>query len=65
MTGVVKEPAEVFYTPYVDLESDVRRSFSDEEESDLLDLVAGQTVSMKGRCDRLLFGVELRACTVE
>jgi hypothetical protein len=49
----------------VDLEAGVRCSFSDEEDADLLGLVTGQTVSMKGRGDRLLFGVELRGCTVE
>jgi len=66
VTGVVKEVYRGFlYTPYVDLVAGVRCSFSDEEDSDLLDLVAGQTVSMKGRGDRLLFGVELRGCTVE
>ena len=66
VTGVVKEVYRGFlYTPYVDLEAGVRCSFSDEEDADLLGLVTGQTVSMKGRGDRLLFGVELRGCTVE
>ncbi len=49
----------------MDLDAGVRCSFSNEEDADLLGLVAGQTVSMKGRGDRLLFGVELGGCTVE
>ena len=66
VTGVVSEIYRGFlYTPYVDLEAGVRCSFSDNEDEVMLALVEGQTISMKGQGDRLLFGVELRGCTVE
>ena len=66
VTGVIKEIYRGFlYTPYVDLEGGVRCSFSDVEDEVMLALSEGQTISMKGQGDRLLFGVELRGCTVE
>ena len=66
VTGVISEIYRGFlYTPYVDLEAGVRCSFSDNEDEVMLTLVEGQTISMKGQGDRLLFGVELRGCTVE
>ena len=66
VTGVISEIYRGFlYTPYVDLEAGVRCSFSDNEDEVMLALVEGQTISMKGQGDRLLFGVELRGCTVE
>ena len=66
VTGVIKEIYRAFlYTPYVDLEAGVRCSFSDVEDEVMLTLSVGQTISMKGQGDRLLFGVELRGCTVE
>ena len=66
VTGVISEIYRGFlYTPYVDLEEGVRCSFSDNEDEVMLTLVEGQTISMKGQGDRLLFGVELRGCTVE
>jgi predicted small secreted protein len=66
VTGVISEIYRGFlYTPYVELEAGVRCSFSDNEDAVMLALSAGQTVSMKGQGDRLLFGVELRGCTVE
>ena len=66
VTGVVSEVYRGFlYTPYVELEAGVRCSFSDNEDPVMLTLVNGQTISMKGQGDRLLFGVELRGCTVE
>ena len=66
VTGVVSEVYRGFlYTPYVELEAGVRCSFSDNEDPVMLTLAEGQTVSMKGQGDRLLFGVELRGCTVE
>lgn len=66
VTGVIQKIYRGFlYTPYVELEAGVRCSFSDVEDDALLALVEGQTVSMKGQGDRLLFGVELRGCTVE
>ena len=66
VTGVVSEIYRGFlYTPYVELEAGVRCSFSDNEDAVMLTLAEGQTISMKGQGDRLLFGVELRGCTVE
>ena len=66
VTGVISEIYRGFlYTPYVELEAGVRCSFSDNEDAVMLALTEGQTVSMKGQGDRLLFGVELRGCTVE
>ena len=66
VTGVISEVYRGFlYTPYVELEAGVRCSFSDNEDPVMITLVKGQTVSMKGQGDRLLFGVELRGCTVE
>ena len=66
VTGVVSEVYRGFlYTPYVELEAGVRCSFSDNEDPVMLSLAKGQTISMKGQGDRLLFGVELRGCTVE
>ena len=66
VTGVISEIYRGFlYTPYVELEAGVRCSFSDNEDAVMLALSEGQTVSMKGQGDRLLFGVELRGCTVE
>ena len=66
VTGVVSEIYRGFlYTPYVELEAGVRCSFSDVEDEVMLTLSEGQTISMKGQGDRLLFGVELRGCTVE
>lgn len=66
VTGVISEVYRGFlYTPYVELEAGVRCSFSDNEDPVMLTLATGQTVSMKGQGDRLLFGVELRGCTVE
>ncbi len=66
VTGVISEVYRGFlYTPYVDLEAGVRCSFSDNEDEVMLTLEEGQTISMKGQGDRLLFGVELRGCTVE
>jgi predicted small secreted protein len=66
VTGVISEVYRGFlYTPYVELEAGVRCSFSDNEDPVMVTLEEGQTVSMKGQGDRLLFGVELRGCTVE
>ena len=66
VTGVISEIYRGFlYTPYVELKAGVRCSFSDNEDAVMLTLSEGQTVSMKGQGDRLLFGVELRGCTVE
>ena len=66
VTGVISEVYRGFlYTPYVELEAGVRCSFSDNEDPVMITLTKGQTVSMKGQGDRLLFGVELRGCTVE
>lgn len=66
VSGVISEVYRGFlYTPYVELEAGVRCNFSDNEDPVMATLSEGQTVSMKGRGDRLLFGVELRGCTVE
>ena len=69
VTGVISKIYRGFlYTPYVDLEAGVRCSFSDNEDPVMLTLSEGQTISMKGRGDRMLSlisGVELRGCTVE
>ncbi len=66
VTGVISEIYRgILYTPYVDLVEGVRCSFSDTEDPVMLTLAEGQTISMKGQGDRLLFGVELRGCTVE
>ena len=66
VTGVISEVYRGFlYTPYVELKAGVRCNFSDNEDPVMEALSVGQTVSMKGRGDRLLFGVELRGCTVE
>ncbi len=66
VTGVVSEVYRGFLnTPYVELEAGVRCNFSDNEDAVMATLSVGQTVSMKGQGDRLLFGVELRGCTVE
>ena len=66
VTGVISEVYRGFlYTPYVELKAGVRCNFSDNEDPVMEALSVGQTVSMKGRVDRLLFGVELRGCTVE
>ncbi|MCH7738029.1 MAG: hypothetical protein IH872_11590 [Chloroflexi bacterium] len=66
VTGVISEIYRGFLrTPYVELKAGVRCNFSDNEDPVMLTLTNGQTVSMKGRGDRLLFGVELRGCTVE
>ena len=69
VTGVISKIYRAFlYTPYVDLEAGVRCHFSDTEDPVMLTLSEGQTVSMKGRGDRMLSlisGVELRGCTVE
>ena len=66
VTGVISEVYRGFlYTPYVELKAGVRCSFSDNEDAVMLTLAEGQTISMKGQGDRLLFGVELRGCTVE
>ena len=69
VTGVISKIYRAFlYTPYVDLEAGVRCHFSDTEDQVMLTLSEGQTVSMKGRGDRMLSlisGVELRGCTVE
>lgn len=55
----------ILHTPYVELEAGVRCNFSDNEDEFMAVLSVGQTVSMKGQGDRLLFGVELRGCTIE
>jgi hypothetical protein len=55
----------ILHTPYVELEAGVRCNFSDNEDQFMAALSEGQTVSMKGQGDRLLFGVELRGCTIE
>ena len=66
VTGVISEVYRGFlYTPYVELKAGVRCNFSDNEDPVMAALSVGQTVSMKGRVDRLLFGVELRGGTVE
>ena len=66
VTGVISEVYRGFlYTPYVELKAGVRCNFGDNEAPVMAALSVGQTVSMKGRGDRLLFGVELRGCTVE
>ena len=66
VSGVISEVYRGFlYTPYVELEAGVRCNFSDNEDPVMATLSVGQVVSMKGRGDRLLFGVELRCCTVE
>ena len=66
VSGVISEVYRGFlYTPYVELEAGVRCNFSDNEDPVMATLSVGQVVSMKGRGDRLLFGVELRGCTVE
>ena len=69
VTGVISKVYRGFlYTPYVDLEAGVRCSFSDNEDPVMLTLSEGQTISLKGRGDRMLSlisGVELRGCTVE
>ena len=66
VTGVISKVYRGFlYTPYVELKAGVRCNFSDNEDPVMAALSVGQTVSMKGRGDRLLFGVELRGCTVE
>ncbi len=66
VTGVVSKIYRGFlYTPYVDLEGGVRCNFSDTEDSAMLALSEGQTISMKGQGDRLFIGVELRGCTIE
>ena len=66
VTGVITEVYRGFlYTPYVELKAGVRCNFSDNEDPVMAALSVGQTVSMKGRGDRLLFGVELRGCTLE
>ena len=69
VTGVISKIYRGFlYTPYVDLEAGVRCSFSDNEDPVMLTLSEGQTISLKGRGDRMLSlisGVELRGCTVE
>ena len=66
VTGVISTIYRgILQTPYVELEAGVRCNFSDNEDSVMLKLEEGQTVSMKGQGDRLLLGVELRGCTVE
>jgi len=69
VTGVISKIYRAFlYTPYVELEAGVRCNFSDTEDPVMLTLFEGQTISMKGRGDRMLTlisGVELRGCTVE
>jgi len=66
VTGVISKIYRgILYTPYVELESGIRCNFSDTEDQVMLTLSEGQTVSMKGQGDRLLFGVELRGSTVE
>ena len=66
VSGVISEVYRGFlYTPYVELEAGVRCNFSDNEDPVMATLSVGQAVSMKGQGDRLLFGVELRGCTVE
>ena len=69
VTGVISKIYRGFlYTPYVDLEAGVRCNFSDNEDPVMLTLSDGQTISLKGRGDRMLSlisGVELRGCTVE
>ncbi len=66
VTGVISNIYRgLLYIPYVELEAGVRCSFSDDEDPVMIELSIGQTVSMKGQGDRLLFGVELRGCTVE
>ena len=66
VTGIVSNIYRGFlYTPYVELEGGVRCNFSDTEDSVMLTLSEGQTISMKGQGDRLFIGVELRGCTVE
>lgn len=66
VTGVISKIYRgILYTPYVELAAGIRCNFSDMEDPVLLSLSEGQTISMKGQGDRLLFGVELRGCTVE
>ena len=66
VTGTVSEIYRgILYTPYVELAAGIRCNFSDTEDPVMLKLSEGQTITMKGRGDRLLFGVELRGCTVE
>lgn len=66
VTGVISEIYRgILQTPYVELEAGVRCNFSDNEDPVMILLEEGQTITMKGRGDRLLFGVELRGCTVE
>ena len=69
VTGVISKIYRGFlYTPYVELEAGVRCNFSDTEDPVMLSLSEGQTISMKGRGDRMLSSisaVELRGCTVE
>jgi hypothetical protein len=66
VTGVISKIYRgILYTPYVELESGIRCNFSDTEDQVMLTLSEGQTVSMKGQGDRLLFGVELRGSAVE
>ena len=69
VTGVISKIYRGFlYIPYVELEAGVRCNFSDTEDPVMLTLSEGQTISMKGRGDRMLSlisGVELRGCTVE
>lgn len=69
VTGVISRIYRGFlYTPYVELEAGIRCNFSDTEDPVMLTLSEGQTISMKGRGDRMLSlisGVELRGCTVE
>ena len=69
VTGVISKVYRGFlYTPYVELKAGVRCNFSDTEDPVMQGLAEGQTISMKGRGDRMLstiYGVELRGCTVE
>ena len=66
VTGVISGIYRGFLQiPYVDLKAGVRCNFSDNEDAVMITLKLGQTVSMKGRGDRLLNGVELRGCTIK
>lgn len=66
VTGVISEIYRgLLNIPYVELEAGVRCNFSDNEDDVMLTLEEGKTISMKGQGDRLLFGVELRGCTVQ
>ena len=58
VTGVISKIYRGFlYTPYVELEAGVRCNFSDNEDAVMLALSEGQTVSMKGRGDRMLSSI--------